>query len=88
MLQRRAEFQPDNWVPTASGISIQNLAFGALAGLSATMAMTAAMRALFKWLPSHERYPLPPRELTERILPLETAIFLRSQCSRTLVMEQ
>jgi len=49
---------------------MQRLAFGALSGISATMAMTAAMRKLFAHLPPQERYPLPPRELTERLLPV------------------
>ncbi len=48
---------------------LQRIAFGALAGMSATMAMTATMRRLFSELPAEERYPLPPRELTERFLP-------------------
>ncbi|MCG6116147.1 MAG: DUF1440 domain-containing protein [Mesorhizobium sp.] len=37
--------------------------------MSATMAMTIGMRLLFKGLAGQERYPLPPRELTEGILP-------------------
>lgn len=69
MLQLRTEFQPANSFPSTSGKSIQRMAFGALAGLSATMAMTAAMRGLSKRLPYGEGYPLPPRELTERLLP-------------------
>jgi len=32
------------------------------------MAMTAAMRHLFAELPLENRYPLPPREMTEEIL--------------------
>ena len=47
---------------------LQRLAIGTLAGISATMAMTAAMRHLFAELPIENRYPLPPRELTEEIL--------------------
>lgn len=39
---------------------------GALAGLVATLAMTAAMRRLHRRLPEGERYPLPPREITDR----------------------
>jgi uncharacterized membrane protein YagU involved in acid resistance len=38
---------------------------GALAGFVATMPMTAVMSRLHRWLPAPERYPLPPRELTE-----------------------
>lgn len=48
---------------------MQRALFGALAGLSATMAMTAAMRHLFTRLDQRDRYPLPPREITEDLLP-------------------
>lgn len=48
---------------------MQKALFGALAGISATMAMTAAMRHLFAHLDGGNRYPLPPRELTEEMLP-------------------
>lgn len=34
--------------------------------------MTAAMRALHRRLAPDERYPLPPREITERVLPERT----------------
>lgn len=53
------------------------LIVGALAGLTATTFMTAAMRRLHARLPAIERYPLPPREITERLLPegtLEAAL--------------
>jgi hypothetical protein len=36
---------------------------GAVAGLGATVPMTAAMEALFRVLPKRERYPLPPRQI-------------------------
>ncbi|MEA2708783.1 MAG: hypothetical protein QOF78_1384 [Phycisphaerales bacterium] len=39
---------------------------GTLAGLTATAPMTAAMIAMHKVLPAHERYPLPPRKVTMR----------------------
>jgi uncharacterized membrane protein YagU involved in acid resistance len=39
---------------------------GTLAGLTATAPMTAAMIAMHKALPAHERYPLPPRKVTMR----------------------
>jgi uncharacterized membrane protein YagU involved in acid resistance len=39
---------------------------GTLAGLTATAPMTAAMIAMHKALPTHERYPLPPRKVTMR----------------------
>ena len=45
------------------------LIVGALAGLTATTFMTAAMRRLHAKLPATERYPLPPREITERLAP-------------------
>ena len=38
---------------------------GALAGVAATAVMTSAMARLHRTLPEQERYPLPPRELTE-----------------------
>jgi uncharacterized membrane protein YagU involved in acid resistance len=37
-----------------------------MAGIAATVAMTIAMDAMFRHLRPRERYPLPPRELTER----------------------
>jgi len=45
------------------------LLIGALAGLTATTMMTVAMRRLHARLPKEERYPLPPREITERLSP-------------------
>jgi uncharacterized membrane protein YagU involved in acid resistance len=45
------------------------LLIGAIAGVAATVAMTAAMNRLHKRLPGEEQYPLPPREITERSLP-------------------
>ena len=41
---------------------------GAVAGLSATVPMTAAMTEMHKHLPPHEQYPLPPRLITENAL--------------------
>lgn len=38
---------------------------GALAGLAATVPMTATMLLLHRCLPWRERYPLPPRLITE-----------------------
>lgn len=40
---------------------------GALAGLTATAPMTAAMVAMHHFLPPRERYPLPPRQITEKL---------------------
>jgi hypothetical protein len=42
---------------------------GAIGGIVGTAAMTAAMRRLHARLPAAERYPLPPREITERTPP-------------------
>lgn len=52
---------------TASPRPFGRLLIGALAGLSATSAMTAAMRRLHRHLPAEERYPLPPREIVETV---------------------
>jgi uncharacterized membrane protein YagU involved in acid resistance len=41
---------------------------GALAGLAATVPMTAAMAAMHRFLPPEESYPLPPRLITENAL--------------------
>jgi hypothetical protein len=41
---------------------------GALAGVIATAAMTWTAAYLFRQLPVEERYPLPPREITERVM--------------------
>ena len=42
------------------------LLIGAIAGVVATTAMTLSMAAMFRRLARPERYPLPPRELTEQ----------------------
>jgi hypothetical protein len=39
--------------------------YGAIAGCCATLAMTMAMRRLDRHLAVRNRYPLPPREITE-----------------------
>jgi uncharacterized membrane protein YagU involved in acid resistance len=40
---------------------------GAIAGAAATIPMSWAMEVMHRLLPSHERQPLPPREITERV---------------------
>ena len=40
---------------------------GAVAGVLATVPMTAVMVGLFRYLPRSDRYPLPPRELTDEV---------------------
>jgi uncharacterized membrane protein YagU involved in acid resistance len=49
--------------------SFDRALLGALAGIVATMAMTATMRRLHIMLPDNERYPLPPREIVDRSVP-------------------
>lgn len=41
---------------------------GAMGGLIATVPMTAIMTQFFQKLPESERYPLPPREISEEIV--------------------
>jgi hypothetical protein len=44
-------------------------ALGAVAGYSATLAMTVLMQRLHEHLPEEERYPLTPREITQTLAP-------------------
>jgi hypothetical protein len=44
-----------------------DLVIGAVSGIVATVAMTVAAERMFRRLPRGERYPLPPREITERV---------------------
>ncbi len=53
------------------GVVMKPLVFGALAGLTATMAMTAFMRRAHRYLPVDEQYPLPPREIVDRTIDVE-----------------
>jgi len=46
---------------------LERLLQGAIAGLTATVPMTAAMKIGADQLPRHERYPLPPRLITKEI---------------------
>lgn len=41
---------------------------GAIGGLLATIPMTLAMESLYRRLPREQRYPLPPREVTQNTL--------------------
>jgi hypothetical protein len=52
------------------------LAYGAIAGICGTLAMTSAMRLLARELAPGERYPLPPREIVERMAPRSAATVL------------
>jgi hypothetical protein len=55
---------------------------GVLAGVAATMAMTATMKRLHTMLPDDEQYPLPPREVVDRTVP---AVDERQARSRTML---
>jgi hypothetical protein len=44
---------------------MKRILLGALAGLAATGPMTLAMKLMHEQLPREERYPLPPRQVTE-----------------------
>lgn len=46
---------------------MNDLAIGAASGLAATVPMTWAMDIMHRYLPHHERHPLPPRQITERV---------------------
>jgi hypothetical protein len=45
---------------------------GGLAGVAGTGAMSVAMQALYRKLPVEDRYPLPPRQITERLVGEQT----------------
>jgi hypothetical protein len=47
--------------------ALQRIVSGALAGLAATLTMTIAMRHFHALLDDPDRYPLPPREIVERV---------------------
>lgn len=47
---------------------MNRIVHGAIAGFCATMAMTIAMRSLERRLAPQNRYPLPPREITQDML--------------------
>jgi uncharacterized membrane protein YagU involved in acid resistance len=47
-------------------VESRSLMTGAAAGLAATVPMTAAMVAMHRGLPAHERFALPPRRITMR----------------------
>jgi uncharacterized membrane protein YagU involved in acid resistance len=54
--------QPKQWEN-----NMQEMLKGATAGFLATVPMTAAMEMMHRELPEQERYPLPPREITDRL---------------------
>lgn len=67
--------------------SLERALIGTLGGLAGTFAMTAAMRAMHRRLPAHQRYPLPPREIIEGGLsePVKERIGERGRQSASLV---
>ena len=52
--------------PDATADLGSRLLLGGIAGIAATVAMTAVMHRLHARLPASEQYPLPPREISER----------------------
>lgn len=50
-------------------MNLLRLLLGAISGISATGPMSVAMVLLHRRLPSEERYPLPPREITSKAVP-------------------
>jgi uncharacterized membrane protein YagU involved in acid resistance len=48
-------------------VNFKEMAIGAIGGCIATVPMTIWMVAVHRALPAYERYPLPPRELTDEI---------------------
>jgi hypothetical protein len=61
---------------------LERALLGVLAGVAATMAMTATMKRLHTMLPDDERYPLPPREIVDRSVP---GVDERQARSRTML---
>jgi uncharacterized membrane protein YagU involved in acid resistance len=53
---------------------MNRLLAGALGGTLATVPMTLVMVTLFRRLPPQQRYPLPPREITEVVVRRAAAI--------------
>lgn len=49
-------------------MSLLRLVLGGICGIAATGPMSVVMVLLHRRLPSHERYPLPPREITTKAL--------------------
>ncbi len=58
------------------------LVFGAIAGVCGTLAMTVAMRLLARGLAADERYPLPPREIVERMVPRDLPMPMTTEPAR------
>ncbi len=65
---------------------MSRLLLGALAGIVGTAAMTAVMRRLHRRLPPPERYPLPPREIVQQVVPHATSDALSESGRQELTM--
>lgn len=58
---------------------MEALLIGAIAGVVGTFAMTAGSMLLFDRLPRRERYPLPPREITQVIVERASRVPVRQE---------
>lgn len=70
--RKKQPFRGSSVLPTMTDQAIRastRLLYGAIAGFVATAAMTAAMTSLHRRLPKEQRYPLPPKEITQQTLP-------------------
>ena len=56
--------------PAVLDAVVSRAVIGAIAGFVATEVMTVPAAQMFPRLPPRERYPLPPREITDRLLRL------------------
>jgi len=76
----------DDWEDDESGAPAfaVRLAKGALAGLVATVPMTVVMVLLQRLLPRHLRYPLPPEQVTLRVIADKGAISHLGDPERTI----
>jgi uncharacterized membrane protein YagU involved in acid resistance len=66
--------------------TMNRLLLGALAGIAGTFAMTAATRAMHRRLPAGERYPLPPREIIEGMLPVPAKRALDEEARQSITL--
>lgn len=62
------------------------LAQGALAGTIATLPMTIFMRSAWKWLPEREKFALPPRLITRKVIRPARDLSERQQTALTMLL--
>ena len=62
-----------------------DLVRGGVAGFLATLPMTLAMEGMHALLPGWERYPLPPREITEEVAGVRGSLDEPQQAALTIV---